>query len=153
MKTVREKLSITLRPATVEDSDFVFETKKQALGPYIEKQWGWDETWQREYHDEKFDPTPMSVILVDGRPAGYLIVQEEEWYTTLESIHLMPAYQNKGIGTTLIRQVIDNSRRKRRPVRLKVLIINPAIKLYQRLGFEIVGETATHYIMECCKAE
>jgi hypothetical protein len=33
-------------------------------------------------------------------------------------------------------------------VRLRVLRVNPAERLYWRLGFEVVGETESHLLME-----
>lgn len=34
------------------------------------------------------------------------------------------------------------------PTRLQVLKVNPARSLYERLGFELVEETQTHYVMQ-----
>lgn len=34
------------------------------------------------------------------------------------------------------------------PLRLQVLKVNPAMRLYARLGLRIVGETATHLRMQ-----
>lgn len=34
------------------------------------------------------------------------------------------------------------------PVRLRVLKVNPARRLYERLGFKVVEEADTHYLME-----
>ena len=34
------------------------------------------------------------------------------------------------------------------PVELQVLKVNPARRLYGRLGFQVTGETETHYLMQ-----
>ena len=63
-------------------------------------------------------------------------------------IYILPEYQNHGIGTYLIRQVIDNAHHEKKPVRLHVLKVNPAVGLYKRLGFRAISETDTHFVME-----
>jgi orotate phosphoribosyltransferase len=62
-------------------------------------------------------------------------------------IEIHPEYQRKGIGTTLINNIIADSAQNMKPVRLRVLKVNPAKGLYERLGFSTVEETSTHYIM------
>ncbi|HLM00911.1 MAG TPA: GNAT family N-acetyltransferase, partial [Pyrinomonadaceae bacterium] len=72
---------------------------------------------------------------------------EKKDETALVSIRLLPEFQNRGIGTKLIKDVLAASIAKNKPVRLQVLKINPARNLYERLGFEISGETGTHFLM------
>jgi ribosomal protein S18 acetylase RimI-like enzyme len=51
--------------------------------------------------------------------------------------------QRRGIGTRVIRTVLDAARQQSRAVTLAVMKINPAVKQYQRLGrlgFEITHE-------------
>jgi ribosomal protein S18 acetylase RimI-like enzyme len=143
-------MDITLRPATFDDSEFVFSVKREALGPAIERTWGpWDEDFQRAYHDEHFDPAKMQIVTVNGDDAGCLSVegQGDEVYITL--IELLPAYQNLGIGTRLLQDIIARAALERKPVSLEVLKANEGAKrLYDRLGFEMVPcEKETHYRM------
>jgi GNAT superfamily N-acetyltransferase len=65
----------------------------------------------------------------------------------LGSLLILPGYQGRGLGTAVIRDVIGRAERLGLPVALQVLKVNPAIRLYQRLGFATVGETATHFLM------
>jgi ribosomal protein S18 acetylase RimI-like enzyme len=48
--------------------------------------------------------------------------------------------QGKGIGTHVIRMLIDLARTRSQAVTLAVMKINPAIGLYERLGFRITSE-------------
>ena len=48
-------LNVTLRAATQDDSEFVFLVKKAALGKYVEQTWGWDESFQRQFHDDDYE--------------------------------------------------------------------------------------------------
>lgn len=67
---------------------------------------------------------------------------EQENEIPLASIRLLPKFQNRGIGTKIILDLIEKSNK---PVKLKVLKVNPARKLYERLGFKVSGETETHF--------
>lgn len=55
--------NVTLRKATADDSEFVFLVKKAALGEYIEQTWGWDEDFQRRFHN---DYTRRAALTRDG---------------------------------------------------------------------------------------
>lgn len=59
----------------------------------------------------------------------------------------MPAYQRRGIGAAILRDVIAEARAGGHAVALRVLKVNPARRLYERLGFAVVGESDTHYLM------
>jgi len=56
--------------------------------------------------------------------------------------------QRRGIGAAIVRSVIAEAEAGRLPAGLRVFKINVgARRLYQRLGFAIVGENETHYDM------
>ena len=78
--------SIKLRPATDDDSEFAYETKKLVLGEYIRKTWGWDETFQREFHQEHWHPQNEKVVTLDGCDIGKIVVWERGEHLLLESI-------------------------------------------------------------------
>ena len=139
---------VALRAARAGDSAFVYETKRAALGDYVSRTWGWEEEFQREYHRRHYWPEITSIITLDGRDIGCLVVRQEPEYILLESIYVLPEYQEEGIGTRIIRQILDYAAEHQERVRLHVLKINPAVRLYKRLDFRIIGETGHHYVME-----
>jgi hypothetical protein len=67
---------MTLRPATTADVDFFFALRKQALGPYVDAVWGWDDDVQRAYLHRTLDLTRARVIVADGVDVGRLDVEE-----------------------------------------------------------------------------
>lgn len=140
--------TISLRAASDDDSRFFYETKRAALGDYVSRTWGWEEEFQREYHRTHYRPEITSIITLDGRDIGCLTVRQEPVYILLESIYLLPQYQNRGIGGQIIEGLLRFAAAVNRPVRLHVLKINPAVRLYKRLDFRIIGETGHHYVME-----
>ena len=146
MKNADErKLKVSFRKITSTDFDFLWLLHNAALKEYVEKTWGWDENRQRELFAEGFDTNNGEIIVVGGADAGYLCTIEKEAATLLVSIRILPEYQNRGIGTKIIKDV---SAKSKKHVRLQVLKINPAQNLYRKLGFETVGETETHFLMQ-----
>ena len=62
------------------------------------------------------------------------------------NICIKPEYQNKGIGTTVLKEILFECKEKN--IKLQVFKINErAIKLYEKMGFEKTDENTTHYIM------
>jgi ribosomal protein S18 acetylase RimI-like enzyme len=139
-------MEYTLRPATDEDRDFLFRLRAAALGPYVAQIWGWNEDEQRERFERGFDPTHYRIVQV-VEDIGAIEVERREHEYYLSNIELLPEHQEKGIGSELIRSVIDEADRQNLPVILQVFKINPARSLYERLGFVTIGETSTHYQM------
>lgn len=60
---------------------------------------------------------------------------------------LLPEFQGRGIGTKLIQAVMGEAAGLGLPLRLQVLKANRARRLYERLGFHVYAETATHLQM------
>jgi ribosomal protein S18 acetylase RimI-like enzyme len=140
--------TVILRQATIEDSEFVFFVKKAALGEYIAETWGWDETFQREFHAKDYEPEKTQIILYRGQNVGWILIGESDFEFDLHEIYILPEYQSLGIGSHLIRLLLADAERRRKPVKLQVLKVNPrARRLYESLGFRLIGETDKHYLM------
>jgi ribosomal protein S18 acetylase RimI-like enzyme len=137
-----------LRPARGDDFEFLFRLLTVALGPYVAEIWGWNEDEQRQRFARHFDAGRYQIVHLE-KDIGTIEVEQREREIYLCNIELLPEYQRKGIGTALIREVLADADRKSLPVTLQVFKINPARRLYERHGFEITGENATHYQMYC----
>jgi len=62
---------------------------------------------------------------------------------------LLPEPRNRGIGTALLGELIEESRKSQATLRLQVLRNNEgAIRLYRRLGFTTVSEDEMRYEMK-----
>ncbi len=61
---------------------------------------------------------------------------------------LLPERRNQGLGARLLEELIAESDQAGRPVNLQVLKTNPALHLYQRLGFVQTGEDQMYFQME-----
>lgn len=138
---------ISLRLGTSEDSDFLYDLHRAAMQQYVAQTWGWDEAWQWNYFQQHFNPAECQIITFEGKDVGVLSVRNRETEVLLKFIEVLPEYQNQGIGTAVIKSVLEEARHTGQPVGLQVLKVNPARSLYERLGFLTTGQTATHYLM------
>lgn len=143
-----ENNSLNLRVATPEDYGFLFQLQRSTMKDYVQQTWGWDETWQQEYFQQHFNPASCQIINSRGEDIGVLSVESGSEEILLHNIQLIPEYQGKGIGTSLINSILEEARQSGRQVALQVLKVNPARRLYERLGFIEIGQTETHYLMK-----
>jgi GNAT superfamily N-acetyltransferase len=141
-------LMITYRKATNADREWLFELKRATMREYVAAVFGWDAAVQRRMFEEKFSPASIRVIQVDGHDAGLLEVEERVDQFFLARIEVWPAHQRKGVGSRVIRTILEEARGKNKRVSLQLLRSNPVRKLYERLGFSVCGETASHYRMK-----
>jgi ribosomal protein S18 acetylase RimI-like enzyme len=139
---------IELRAARQEDAGFLYGLLKATMQEYVAQIWGWEEEWQQAYFQEHFDPSQERIVVLEGQDIGVLATEEREDELFLAKISILPEYQGRGIGTHLIRAVLDRAFDRGLPVTLQVLKGNPARRLYERLGFVAVGETETHTLMK-----
>lgn len=138
---------IGYRDATAADRDWLYELKRVTMKDYVTETFGWDESFQRHRFEEDFDPKRGRIIQIDGEDGGFLDVDEKPDHVALNRIELLPRFQRQGIGSRVVRAVIGDAARSNKPVILQVLRVNPALALYERLGFRAYGETRTHYKM------
>ena len=109
---------------------------------YVSETWGWIDDLQRARFDE------LNIIEFDQVPVGSISVRRQVGELFLASIEIAPDFQKRGIGTQLLLKLLGEADRVKKPVRLRVLKVNPARRLYARLGFEVLQEDETHYTME-----
>jgi GNAT superfamily N-acetyltransferase len=114
----------------------------------VEQTYGkWDEEWQQSHFRQHLNPDACQVIVAEGQDVGVVCKVEGEEEVLLRVVEVLPEYQGRGIGTSIIRCILREAHRKGMPVALQVLKVNPARRLYERLGFVTTGETETHYQM------
>jgi ribosomal protein S18 acetylase RimI-like enzyme len=139
---------IALRSTAPEDREFLWSLHRETMQDYVGKTWGWDDNWQRQRFEEKFDPELLQIIEHDSQPIGYISVRRPGTEIFLAAIEIGPAFQNRGVGTRLISNLLHEADCLSIPVKLLVLKVNPARRLYERLGFQCTGETTTHFAMK-----
>ncbi|MDO8285992.1 MAG: GNAT family N-acetyltransferase [Rhodoferax sp.] len=140
-------MQITLRTAVPEDYEFSFEAKRQALGPHIAVRWDWNEDFQDEMHRKRWSERPWSIIQNEEQSIGTLSVEEKEDHIRFGEFYLFPEHQRQGIGSRVLRLVLDKADTLRLPVRLEYLKWNPVATLYLRNGFGVVSQNDIHFFL------
>jgi ribosomal protein S18 acetylase RimI-like enzyme len=97
---------------------------------------------------DSFNTQTHRIISRSGERIGVLALTSHDTHVQLEKIYLLPAHQNQGIGSSLIRQLMQHAAQQRKPLRLRVLRVNPARRLYERLGFAATFTTLEPIYME-----
>jgi ribosomal protein S18 acetylase RimI-like enzyme len=146
---MRSAVTYELRAATEDDKDWLYDLKVDAYHQVVERQFGsWDHRLQRQMFDDAWKPRSFSVISMDGTDVGLLVVEDRDKEVWLAEIQVSPAARNRGLGSHIIRDLVERARTDGKPLLLQVLQANHrATSLYERLGFSRVGQTGTHYVM------
>jgi len=139
---------IVISPASDDDYEFSFQVKKAAEGELIRSMFGWDEPLQRRLHLREWSAKRPSVIEYDGKHVGTVAVTRGDGYLEVGQFFILPEYQNKGIGSSVLRRILETADEDGLVSRLKFLKGNRAESLYRRHGFALVAEDETFCRME-----
>lgn len=151
-------MNVSFRPIESADRDFLSAvyaaTRMQELA-----QVDWDENQktqflqmqfsaQHRYYQENYADADFLIILLDNRPAGRFYIAHWPNEIRIVDLALLPAFRNAGVGTAILKGVLNEAALARKPVRIHVERFNPALSLYRRLGFLEIGEHGVYYLME-----
>jgi GNAT superfamily N-acetyltransferase len=148
--------SVTLRPAADEDRSFLLRLYASTREPELESSGLPREQWDlfvehqftaQSRHYESYEGTSYDVVLVDGAPAGRLIVARWAEELRVVDIALMPEHRGRGIGGKLMRALIEEADVGGVKTSIHVERFNPAQRLYLRLGFRPVAEAGGVYLL------
>jgi len=103
---------------------------------------------QDAYYRAHYDNARFDVIEVEGEAAGRLYVARWEDEIRIMDIALLPEYRRKGIGTQLLRDLLDEGSRTGKRVSIHVERNNSALRLYARLGFTAVADRGVYMLLE-----
>ena len=93
--------------------------------------------------DTKWQEQQFQKIIVNNEVVGGMWVDEHTKDNQLREIQIDPKHQRKGIGTLVVKDVVEKARKDNKKLWLKVLHENQAITLYNRLGFTVTERTET----------
>jgi GNAT superfamily N-acetyltransferase len=148
MTTMIDCSLIKLIPADETHREFSYQVKKAAEGEYITSMFGWDEDVQRSYHVKAWGQQKPDIITYDGKLIGTIATVESQDCVEIGQFFILPGYQNKGIGTYLLKNILYKADQLGRNVTLRFLKNNPVKSLYVRNGFQVVGSNEILHYME-----
>jgi ribosomal protein S18 acetylase RimI-like enzyme len=149
---------LTYRPITDADAPFLYDvyasTRQEELAPLE-----WDEAQKTEflqmqfraqhaYYQEHYGGASFQVILWNGEPAGRLYVHRRSDEIRIIDVALLPPYRGRGIGSRILRELLIEGAALGLPVRIHVERQNPALRLYERLGFRLFEDRGVYLFLE-----
>jgi GNAT superfamily N-acetyltransferase len=151
--------TITLVPVGPDDYDFLVEVygstraEELALVPWTaEQQQAFVRSQfaaQQDHYTKKYPAASHDIIMADNRPVGRLYVARLDQEIRIVDITLLPAERNDGIGSYLIKQLLDEANRSGKKTRIYVEEFNPSLRLFERLGFSPSEQHGIHLLLQC----
>jgi ribosomal protein S18 acetylase RimI-like enzyme len=149
--------TVTRRPASEDDLAFLLEVyastraEEMARLPWSDEQKSAFLSSQLEaqhrYYAQVFPSATREILYVDGEPSGRLYVNRAEDEIHVIDIALLPPFRNHGIGSRLLGEVLDEGARTGVKVTIYVEKLNPARRLYERLGFEVIDQDDVYFLL------
>ena len=155
---------VSLRPVTDADQEFLVGVYAGTRADEL-AQTNWDDSqkdafirWQyqmqKQEYETRYPNARYDVILVDGVPAGRMWVGSDDAQIRLLDIAVIPEFQNRGVGSYLLRQLIDEATHENKPLRHMVFVLNQdAFRFYERLGFKTIEDVGGYLHMEFLAAD
>lgn len=135
------KIAYKLRPATMEDKDFMMYLEKLICAQYPEIMERWDEEYQKNHYEHHFRPKYVSIIQDINKPIGAVSIVSRRKDISIVYLYLLPEYQDKDIDTSLLKVVLKKAMKEHKAV-MKCIFKGDtkAKKMYTRFGFELFAE-------------
>jgi ribosomal protein S18 acetylase RimI-like enzyme len=150
--------AFTLRPARPDDAGFFqrlyASTREEELRAVP-----WDGARKESFLRQQFEAqtrhyaqhhpdAEVRVVEVDDRPAGRLSLDRRADEVRIVDVSLLPEHRGAGVGSALLRDVLAEAQAARRRVTIHVERFNPALRLYDRLGFTPVEDKGVYLFLE-----
>jgi GNAT superfamily N-acetyltransferase len=126
-----------LRSASLADVEMIAELRAVVMRPDLERLGRFDEQRVRQRLRDSFSPQHTSIILADDAFAGCIALRPAEDGQWLEHFYLDPGIQGRGLGSAVLRTLLERADADGVPVRLNVLQGSDAVRLYERHGFTV----------------
>jgi GNAT superfamily N-acetyltransferase len=156
---LRDGAKMRLRSVAAHDQEFLLAVYASTRAEELAQvQWEagqqeafvkWQFEMQRREYDARFPDAQYDVILIDDLPAGRIWIGRDSEQIRLMDIALLPQFQNRGAGTLLIRDLIEEARITNKHLRHMVFVLNNnADRFYERLGFVVIEDLGGYKHME-----
>lgn len=132
------------RSTREEELAMIVDWSAEMKDAFIRQQFAAQHAWYQEH----YEGAEFQVILVDGVPAGRFYVHRRPREIRLVDIALLPEHRQGGIGTSILRDLLAEGAAAGKPVTIHVEVYNPAMRLYERLGFKPIEERGPYLLME-----
>ena len=145
--TTSALFDVTFHPATETDGPWIYELYCATMRPIILTALGWNDEEQRERFNASYQVDLFELIFQGPTRVGALYRTRHQGNLHLSLLLIETRYQNRKIGTGIIRDLQATCRVEGEGITLSVFQNNPAFHLYQRLGFSVDNHDDLFYKM------
>jgi RimJ/RimL family protein N-acetyltransferase len=149
---------ITLRPVTEAYEEFLFSVYASSRAEELARiPWNAEQKdaflrmqfkAQKQHYAAEHPQAVHEIIWADGIPVGRIYLDRSSEALHILDITILAEHRNGGIGSFVLRQVMDEAARTQKPVTIYVENFNPSRRLFNRLGFEQVEEKGFHLLLK-----
>jgi GNAT superfamily N-acetyltransferase len=140
-------MQIVLRPAVSQDFEYCKRLYFTGMKKIIEEL-GLDMAAQAASFLQNWDLAEVRIIAVGNSEVGWLQSSVRDDGLFVAQLFVDDPFQGQGIGTEVMNRLIGEASRLNQAVRLAVVKTNPALRLYERLGFHITHEDDRKFYMK-----
>ena len=124
--------------ATEQHLPFARELTRRAMLRYYHE---FDLLWIEEAFDQAWHWREQWLVVEEQTVLGFCSLSQDRQALYLRELHLIESARGRGVGSQVLEQLAVWAAERRLPLmRLTVFKSNPAQALYQRQGFDAVGE-------------
>ena len=105
-------------------------------------------TAQKNHYEEFYPDCQFLVIELEAQPIGRIYIDRRPDSIEVVDIALLPEFRGRGIGGTLMQEILDEAAAANKSVGIYVEYFNPARHLYDRLGFRHIATNGVYHQME-----
>jgi len=149
---------LALRPVAPADRELLYRiyasTRTEELAVT-----GWDDTQkaaflrsqfdaQHRYYMANYRDARFQVIEWERAPVGRLYLARWPDEIRIIDIALLPEYRGQGLGTRLLWDIQTDARQAGLSVTIHVERFNPALSLYERLGFRMIEDKGVYLLLK-----
>ncbi len=102
---------------------------------------------QHAHYQTHYAGAQFSVIMDGDTPIGRLYVARWPREIRIVDIALLPQHRGHGVGARLLAEIQAEGRASGRPVSIHVERMNPALRLYERLGFQETEDKGVYLLL------
>lgn len=103
----------------------------------------------QDRHYQTAFPNALRRIITQGdADIGRIYLQRQDDCLRILEFSLLPEARGRGIGTDILRSLMNEAHGGKVPVRLSVERASPALRLYLRHGFRPTGQAGYHVALE-----
>lgn len=141
---------ITLRPVTEADQDFLLtaysstRAAEMAMVPWSAEQKDafvkGQFAAQTHHYAAAYPGASHEIICCDGVAAGRLFLDRGAQGFHILDVTILPLFRNAGIGSWVLRRILEEAGSNGQPVTIYVESFNPSLNLFRKLGFQLSSQ-------------